>query len=200
MTFPPFSFLWLLFFSNADIFYICQNSSFALIKLTRSRQVYECFTKDHGCSVKWVDLLSCEIKPYPSHELSIVVILQCHSQWLKSLPGPFVVDYFLLLCWRHYNTCGESFMVTKAEAVTIQWGRWLTEQHCPNPGRSRWATSHRTQLHRTTQRAKVNGGKVPKLLPGEKSALPRYPQDSLLFGIPQRIYIEFAAIQFVSEI
>lgn len=61
-----------------------------------------------------------------------MVILQGHSKWLKSLPGSSVAGYSLLLCWRHYNTCWEIFVATKAVAVAIQGRCWQT-QSCTVP-------------------------------------------------------------------
>lgn len=76
-----------------------------------------------------------------------------------------------------------------------------TELHCPK-SRDQDGPSA-TELDftgRDSVDCKVNAGKAPKLLRGEKSALPRCPQDSLPFGAPPKMYAEFSALQFVSEI
>lgn len=89
------------------------------------------YQKQHLCSelswsaVPWTKTLCITL-------VNCYVILQYRSQRLKSLPGSSVASDSLLLYWRHYNTCWEIFVATKAVAIAIQGRCWQT-QSCTVP-------------------------------------------------------------------
>lgn len=199
VIFPPYLFPMITCFSNSDMLHIFQNySSFALIN-TRPQQIYECFSNDNVCSVNWADVLFCEIKSHTSHHRAVGVTLHCHSQWSSHFqplcgqlfPSALLMTLESLLGKFHGYRSSSSHSSVKVLANT--------EPHCPGPG-DRDGPSATELTSQDNLGCKVNAGNAPELLPGEKPALPSYPQDSLPGGVPQKIYIEFSAIQFVSEI
>lgn len=171
MTLPPFSFLQFLFsfkcwfFLYMPEFFFCSHTAYEIRTSLRVFCQSPClFSELSWFTVPWNQTLPITVTKYCSHFAMSFSVIKITSRPLHGRLFPSALLKTLEYLRGRFHGDKSRSSDYSAEMLANR------EQHCPSPGRSRWATSHRTQLHRTTPIAKVNGGKAQSFF-REKSRL-----------------------------